>query len=231
MPDPILRVIDFETTGLDRDCHVCEVGHWDLDPSSLEISRGQSYLCRVDHIPPETRAVHHIRASDTRDFPPYDRRCVFEQAVRDGVVGFAAHNAEFEEKWLLGSIPLICTYKAAHRVWPEAPSHSNFGLLYWLEDQGLVDYQAVSDKSHRSLSDSHATAHILRAIYAAGHTGRDLMVWTMEPTLMATCPIGDEWRGKPWADIDAGFLQWILRRVDREDVVWNAQRELDRRHV
>ena len=50
----------------------------------------------------------------------------------------AAHNADFETKFFEPMLPVICTYKAALRVWPDAPSHSNGALRYWLEDQGKV---------------------------------------------------------------------------------------------
>src|SRR3546814_16811105 len=92
-----------------------------------------SYLCRVDQMPPDTRAIHHIRASDTAGLPPYDRRILYEEAVRAGVYAWGAHSAEHEAKYMIGSMPLFCTNKAALRLWPDAPRHGVFALLYWLE--------------------------------------------------------------------------------------------------
>lgn len=137
---PLIRVLDFEATGLQPDAKVIEVGHYDLDPVAGTISNGTGYLCRVDHVPPDSRAIHHIRAEELRGLPPYDRWIVYEEAARAGVDAFAAHSADFEERYILGSIPLVCTHKAALRVWPNAPAHGVFSLLYWLEDQGLVTY-------------------------------------------------------------------------------------------
>lgn len=229
----LIRIIDFEATGLHHDALVCEMAHCDLDTETGAINDGVDSLCRVDSMPPDTRAVHHIRAEDTWGFPPYDRWIVYEEAARAGVFCFAAHSCDFEERFLLGSIPTVCTYKAALRAFPEAPAHGVFSLLYWLEDAGLVTYDRVrAHPPHRAAPDAYATAVLLRAILAAGHTGKDLFQWTREPRLLPRCPIGN-WRGHPWAECDGGFLRWILgkRGTDMDaDIIWNAQRELDRRH-
>ena len=227
---PIVRVIDFEATGLGAGERVVEVGWADLDPISAQVIGWGSYLCRVPSMPPEVRAVHHIRAEHTADFPPYDRRILFEEAARAGVVAFAAHTADFEAQHLCGSIPLVCTYKAALRQWPDAPGHSVFALLYWLEDQGLIEYdQAVAHPPHRALPDAYATAIILGRLYAEGVRGKDLIAWTEQPRLLPKCPIGT-WRGHKWEDVDWGFLDWILSKYDMDpDIRWNAQREKDRR--
>lgn len=231
-PLPVVRVIDFEATGLQPDAKVVEVGHCDFDVTNRAVGLPASYLCRVDHMPPDTRAVHHIRAEETAGLPPYDRWCLYEEAVRAGVVAFAAHTADFEQRFMLGSIPLVCTYKAALRVWPEAPSHSVFGLLYWLEDQGLAAYsRQLAMPPHRAGPDAYATCHLLAAIYAEGFEGRDLIKWTMEPRLLPRVPIGD-WRGRRWDEPDWGFLRWIVNKrasgMD-PDIVWNAEREIERR--
>lgn len=185
----MIRVLDFEATGLQDDALVVEVGICDLDPGTLELGEPRGWLCRVDHMPPETRAIHHIRAEQTAGFPPYDRRVLFEEAVRDGVTVWAAQSCTFEENFIVGHIPMICTHKAALRVWPEAPGQSVFALLYWLEDQGLVTYdQALAHPPHRAIPDAYATAVLLRAMLQRGVTGRDLFQWTREPRMLPTCP-------------------------------------------
>src|SRR3546814_1342213 len=78
-PDPIIRVVDFECTGLTDDALVCEVGYTDLNPVTRMVGATHSYLCRVDQMTPDTRAIHHIRASDTAGLPPYDRRILHER--------------------------------------------------------------------------------------------------------------------------------------------------------
>lgn len=229
--DPVVRVLDLEATGLGDDALICEIGWCDVEAFTGRLARPASTLCRVPAMPPETRAIHHIRAEDTRDFPPYDRRSFYEQSVRDGIVGFAAHNAEFEGRFICGDLPLVCTYKASMMVWPEAPAHSVFGLLYWLEDLGKITIDPdLLGPAHRAGADAYATALLLAAIYHMGYDGRDLIKWTTAPANLPRCPIGDQ-RGQPWAEIDTGFLEWILRKPDmREDVAHCARQELDRRY-
>src|SRR3546814_9172942 len=48
--DPIIRVVDFECTGLTDDALVCEVGYTDLNPVTRMVGATHSYLCRVDQM-------------------------------------------------------------------------------------------------------------------------------------------------------------------------------------
>lgn len=46
------------------------------------------------------------------------------------------------------------------------------------------------------------------------------------------CPIGKDWRGKPWSEVDDGFLSWIVSNVtDKPDLAQAAADEIRRRHV
>lgn len=231
-PDPVLRVLDFEATGLEVGAGIVEVAYTDLNVVTQEIGPTHSTLCRVDHMPPETRAIHHIRAEETRDFPVYDARCLYEQAVRDGVWGWAAYNSEFEERYILGRLPMFCVYKAALRLWPEAPAHGLFAVLYWLEDQGRIKFDAArAHPPHRAGPDTYATAVMLSAMFEEGINGKTLRAWTEEPRILPRCPIG-KYRNQPWAECDWGFLDWIVRTItDNPDLRFNASLELERRRA
>lgn len=229
---PRLRVIDFETTGMAPPAEVCEVGFQDFDVELRErVGCPTGWLCRVAAMPPEARAVHHIRLSHTHGFRPFDPKAIVDDAVEDGIEGFVAHMASFEAQWLteFRVLPLVCTYKAALRVWPNAPTHSNFGLLYWMEDQGWLAVPSDCSPAHRAQPDAVATSLILGALYNDGVTGKDLVRWTREPACLPRCPIGDH-RDKPWADVPEGFLRWMATKEGLDpDHRWNASRELDRR--
>ena len=222
----IIRVIDFETTGTEPPAQVCEVGYCDVDVTTRDIQPWKSWLCGVNSMPPDVRAVHHISLAECDGLPPFDP----DTCDSDAVYGFAAHNADFEGKFFQTPKPMICTYKAALRVWPDAPTHSNGGLRYWLEDQGLVSPDhAMTMPSHRAGPDAYVTAWLLVALLNTGVTGKQMIAWTKEPKLMPKCPLG-KFRGKPWPEVDAGFLGWMLRQADMDaDLKWNAQRELLRR--
>jgi exodeoxyribonuclease X len=226
----VIRVIDFETTGTEPPAQVCEVGMCDLHLEEKRVDAfPATWMCGVREMPPEVRAVHHIMLSDCEGWDEFNPERILASSV--GINAIAAHNAEFETKFFTSPLPVICTYKAALRVWPEAPGHSNGTLRYWLEDEGLITLDHVKTQpSHRAGPDAYVTAHILLALFNTGITGREMVAWTKEPRLLPTCPIGAEWRGKKWVDVDGGFLRWMTNSATMEsDLKWNAQRELDRR--
>lgn len=220
-----IRTIDLETSGLEPPAEVCEVGLCDYVLDGNSVSEPVSWLCGVKEMPPEARAVHHISMADTKGLAPFE-----EGQIGADCDACAAHNAEFEMKWFTPPKPMICTYKAALRVWPDAPSHGNFALYYWLEDQGLIALNKVlTQPAHRAGPDAYVTAHILRALFDAGHTGKEMVGWTREPALLPRCPL-NPWRGKQWSEVDAGFLGWMMRNPTMDaDLKWNANREIERR--
>jgi exodeoxyribonuclease X len=222
----IVRVIDFETTGIEPPAEVCEVGICDYDVDADEIGQPKSWLCGVMSMPPDVRAVHHISLAECDGKQPFN----IGMAMAPGISAIAAHNAEFETKFFASAVPVICTYKVALRVWPDAPSHSNGALRYWLEDQGkIAPAHELTQPAHRAGPDAYVTAHILKALFATGVTGKEMVAWTKEPRLLPTCPIG-KFRGMPWSQVEAGFLGWMLRQPTMEpDLQWNARREIERR--
>lgn len=222
----VIRVIDFETTGTEPPAQVCEVGLCDLHLDENRIAEPRTWMCGVEAMPPEVRAIHHISLAECEGWDAFDAGKMFAEPC-DAI---AAHNAEFETKFFDAPVPVICTYKVALRVWPDAPSHSNGALRYWLQDQGKIAPDHVKTQpAHRAGPDAYVTAHILKALFETGLTGKEMVVWTKEPRLLPRCPIG-KFRDKPWSEVEAGFLGWMLRQPTMEaDLKWNAEREIERR--
>ena len=226
----IIRIVDFETTGTEPPAQVCEVGVCDLYLEEKTIAAPKSWLCGVKEMPPEVRAIHHISLADCENRPPFLQLDIFSEPFCDAI---AAHNSGFELKFFDLSAfipPVICTYKSALRIWPDAPSHSNGALRYWLEDQGKIKPDhALTMPSHRAAPDAYVTAHILLALFESGATGKEMVAWTKEPALLPRCPLG-KFKGKLWSQVDSGFLGWMLNQPSMEaDLKWNAQREINRR--
>lgn len=227
----IIRVIDFETTGMEPPAEVVEYGYCDLigEAGVWSVGSPVSRLCGVNAIPPEVRAVHHITMAEVGDAPHFDEAEVHNPDADVSIL--AAHNLSFEDKFIPSrGLPGICTMKAALRVWPDAPGHSNGVLRYWLEDQGLITLDhATAMPPHRAGPDAYVTAHILKTLLETGATGKEMVAWTKEPRLLPNCPIG-KFRGVAWPEVEAGFLSWMLGQPTMEaDLKWNAQRELTRR--
>lgn len=247
----LVRVWDVETTGLEEDDAVIEVGWADVK-ASPDLAGGWADWQVVDTgsqlvhpgrvIPAESSSVHHIIEADVRGMPRLRqviRACVFGN--RWGFFGrpdyFAAHNIEMEQRHLaprtdlsaplLGTQPWLCTYKGALHAWPEAPGHSNGTLRYWRNPEGLEREMAMP--SHRAGPDAYVTAFLLRDLLNA-HPIEKLLAWSTMPALLVTCRLG-KYRGMRWADLDDGFLAWCLgpdKDFD-EDVRFTCQFHLNER--
>lgn len=231
-------VVDLETTHREpKDAHVVEWAALIIFPPWFGQGGVQELTSLVKPpiaIPVETSAVHHIIDGDVAGAEPWAVASLplFDALSAPGTIA-VAHNAAFEQEILEKLMPAglprprwLCTYKASCRVWPDAPGHSNEVLRYFL---GLGTGRRGSQAPHSALHDARVTAQLLNELQVVGTSIEDLLKWTTEPALLPTCPLGD-WRGKKWAEVDEGFLQWILRKIgDRPDVVFCARTELERR--
>jgi exodeoxyribonuclease X len=229
-------VIDLEATHREpKDAHIVEWAAIVVTPPWFGLEGTPRYLGSLVRppiaIPAETSAVHHITDADVLDAKPWELACIPLVNVLhpEGTIA-VAHNANFEKELLakhgVTAHRWLCTYKASVRVWPDAPGHSNECLRYHL---GLGTGRREQQSPHSAGHDAAVTAQILGELLRAGTTIEDMLAWTEQPALLPTCPLGD-WRGKKWCDVDEGFLSWILRKItDREDVVFCARTELDRR--
>jgi len=227
-----LRVIDIETTGAGPDAEIVEIGLVDvlLEDEQARLLPPQARLYRPERgIPPEIISVHHLTPAMLAREPVCspDEIAAF---VRDGAPDvLVAHNCDFERGFIkdvhTGSLPWICTYKGALRVWPEAPRHSNQVLRYW---RGHELDPALAMPPLRAGPDAWVTAHILNDLLAAASV-EDLVQWTREPRLLPRIPFGKH-RGSAWGEAPADYLQWMARQSDMDpDTVWNARQELERR--
>lgn len=181
-------------------------------------------------IPPETSAVHHIIDADVAESPNWELESTRLIAIADDpeVIG-VAHNATYE-RTVLAPLNLrcrwLCTYKAALRVWPEAPRHGNEALRYWL---GYGTGRRYEQQPHSAMHDARVTALILGELLQKAEL-EDMLRWTDEPAMLPRCPIG-QYRDWLWAQVPIDFLEWILYRARdmREDIRFCANAEVDRR--
>jgi exodeoxyribonuclease X len=236
----LFRVIDFETTGFPPDAGIVEIGWCDVkmvgnplakDDSvySMEVGSWQSELTDPGRpIEIAAMAIHHIQDEDVagRRKP----NVVLEELI-PGVDFFVAHNAKFEKEFFEpttqdGPVPWICTLKAAYILCPKSPNHQNQTIRYYLKTP-VNREDAVH--THRAGPDAYVTAHTL-AKFLTAVSPSQLTKWETQPPHFPFCPIGQQWRGKPWADVDTSFLSWIMKtKTMEEDIKFNAKRELDRR--
>lgn len=253
--------IDFETTG--KDAKTARPIEWAIAPvdpnKGFDVENGFIALPPGETIPPETSAVHHIIDEDLIGAPDWEDTLEWLAGLHtisegDSQLVLVAHNAEYEQdilrdSWFAaGKVPWVCTFKCALLAWPDAPSHSNEALRYWLrlgDDRG----RGGNQKPHSALHDAVVTAGIFRTLYGffsaqlADKLGQlhilspeaqkiivDHMIdISSKPAQLPTCPIGD-YRGKPWSEVPASFLNWMINKpIDRADAIHCARKELVRR--
>ena len=234
------NVIDCETTDMTDNAELLEIASClvTLDMSrKTVVGEPMAELFKSEGpIAPDARAVHHISPAMVRDrFPATgdDRMRFVHRKDQDAPVSIVvAHNIEYEMRFFkreIGDLPILCTHKAALRVFPEAPSHKNGALYYWLLEREMVpDLGGACQPMHRAGPDTLITAHLL-AVLLQNATTQEMLSWTQEHRVLPTCPIG-EWKGKPWHDVEHSFLRWMVNKNGMEDELkWNAQREINRR--
>ncbi len=235
-----LRVVDLETTGNGfADGGVVEIGWQDVVESDgawqLVPGGPASRLVRPPFpITPATAAIHHIVDADVAASPawPGVAPSVLERLDGPPIRAFAAHRAAFEQRWCAGfgrSVPWICTWKCALRVWPDAPTHSNQGLRYWRDPAGLD--RATGLPAHRAGPDAYVTAHHLRDLLAAAPL-EALLRWSAEPALLIRVPQGP-FRGRLWPDLADEALDALASGAHGQnaDLLFTARHERRRREA
>lgn len=234
MTAPQFVVFDLETTG--REAASAHVVEWAAVEMLVPLfdgahQRTHGGLVRPPvEIPPETSAVHHITDADVLTAPQWEEERLAVAALmrRPGTIA-VAHNAEYE-RTILGELapdtPWLCTYKAALRIWPEAPGFSNECLRYWL---GFGTGRRHAQSPHSALHDALVTSQILGELLKRT-TAEKMIAWTLEPALLPRCPIG-QYRDLPWPEVPRDFLDWILYKARdmRDDIRFCARNEVERR--
>jgi exodeoxyribonuclease X len=234
-----ILVVDLETTGLaPPEAGICEYGFVNVlsiepdhvgAPREWEIGAPVSTLTNPGHaIPPEASAVHHIVDIDVAFEPPFDD--VWNWPLPHiGADVLCAHNAKFERQFITdemtGGKPWICTYKAALRLWPDAPNHQNQTLRYFLRPPGLD--RMLAEPSHRAGPDAYVTAFTLVEALKLAPVEK-LIEWTNEPAILPRVTFGQH-RGKKWSEVDWSYLSWVEGRDFDADVIHTVKAEIKRR--
>lgn len=232
MSYPNVIIMDTETTGLDAaEDRLVEI-------AGARLEDGKSYETLVNplrSIPAEVRAIHHICPEDVVD-APFEEESL--NAMLDALknlsarVIFAAHNAKFDRGFIERIAPeldleWICTYKCSVVTWPDAPSHGNQVLRYYL-GLDLAGQLPPGLFPHRALYDVIVTRGILIELLKH-HTLDQLVRISNNPVLLTKVSFGKH-KGCLWADVPYGYLKWCVGQSDmNEDVLHTANHYMRRR--
>lgn len=222
----LVRAIDFECTGIpsDEDPHaICEIGFTEIIDGVVSDQTFAMLVQPGRPMPVESQAVHHISDADLVGARPITDGL---QILMSGPPDFfAAHNAEYEQAFFQGGeVPWIDTYKVALRLWPEAPSHSQQVLRYYLD---LACNRERAAPAHRAGPDSYVCAMIMQRILQDGRVTLEQMVkWSKGPPLLHRVTFGKH-KGSLWQDLPTDYLRWILDKSDMDaGVKANARHRL-----
>lgn len=227
MADYQVSSLDFETTGVDAKL---------ATPVEVALIGATEYVTLINPgipIPPETSAVHHIVDDDVKHSPTWDFVKEDLGKILSAVPGkplqvVVAHNAQYEKDILGEFTPVLwlCTYKAALRVWPDAPNHKNETLRYWL---GLPNLgRSKHHAAHSAEHDARVTLQIFHRLLEEASI-EEMLEWTTVPGKLKKMPMGKHF-GQEMTTIPGPYLQWCINQTEmREDVVYSAKLELQRR--
>jgi exodeoxyribonuclease X len=220
-------VVDTETTGIGEKDVIVEIAIVTADDKRTTLVNPGDVPVSV-----EARAAHHITDEELRDAPTLVQlvnRGFFEPLATPDVA-IVAHNAEFDLRMLRQSglefahRPVICTWRCALHLWPEAPRHGNQHMRYFLD---LAVPSLMGAAPHRALPDAVVTRELLlRCLERA--TLEELVDYANKPVLLSTIFFGKH-RGTAWADAPSDYLSWVLSRDFDADVMYTARHHLQLR--
>lgn len=173
-----IRVIDIETTGFKASDEIVEIGAVDVFESDI-IAFGNDLVRPKRPIPYHATRVHGISNRDVEHCLHVEHHLLryMDTFGTDTVTIFAAHNWNFEMRWLgayVGDRRIICTLKCARQAWPDAPNYKNQGLREWLRLSGDPSFEGPA---HRALPDAYVTALILNRLLACSSL-EQLLEWS-----------------------------------------------------
>lgn len=185
----------------------------------------QSWLIAYEGpIAPAAQAAHHITPEmvhpSRHSGPANPDSNVFQRdLVLHGMLAaetpelvYAAHHSQFDEHFLPElKKPWIDTCHCARHMWPDAPSHKNQVLRYYLNLFPPPELIAGL-YPHRAQYDAVVTATILQRMLGS-RSPEDLLELTAKPVIQSICRFGKH-RGERWEHIPVDYLRWMRDKSD-----------------
>lgn len=215
----ILRVTDFETTGIpndDEEHSVIESAFVDVCAETKNIlGSTQSLVIPFTEMSIEALATHHISLKEASEIGvswkvAYD----FLADTGGNTIVYVAHNADFEKQFFNPEGSLwIDTYKVALVLYPDAPGHGNQVLKYFLG----IENKAEHHPPHRALPDCLVTAEIL--LKMAEHKTFNEMIHISKQVPYLTKINFGKHRGEKFENLPKDYLQWLSSQRDMDAAV------------
>ncbi|MFQ5471988.1 MAG: putative quorum-sensing-regulated virulence factor [Dehalococcoidia bacterium] len=224
----LFRVIDVETTGLDRRSD----GIVDL---AWALMRGDGQVLSIDStlinpgrpIPVESSAVHNIYDRDVEGAPSLDEAVSQYEDLRTSVAYTVCHNASFDSAFLQRSRQFIsnnpgflCTLRLAENLIPGSKSYKLEHLVTQLDLAPLADAPL-----HSARGDVAVTCSLLKYLidlYLSSNN-KDNIEGLQAMATIQRMPFGKH-KGMLLPDIPGDYVDWLLSLDDIDDDLRGALR-------
>lgn len=224
--EKIIRVIDTETTGLGSKAQIVEFAQTPIkvtledDGALADLIIGQTTSMLAKPAVPislEAMAIHHIREDMLINEKPHNEVITQMESLKADY--WVAHNAAFDRKFFNPEFgEWICTMQVARRIYPDAPSHKNQVLRYWLQLDNHMDEERTLP-AHRAGPDTYVTAFLLGKMLAS----RKMLLTDMVKASGGATANADGdtiWfgrhKGTPWKQIPRDYLRWLSQSGNGE---------------
>lgn len=224
-------VADTETTGVEDDDKVVELGWIEIDENLNVIDQHESLIDPQRVIAPEASAVHGLTIEDLQDSPTIeeyfsvDDPSCYGRPITDPVI-VIGHRISFDTRFLKPYITNIvgelCTLRWFRRLYPDSGNHQLQTAIYAL---GLPR----SEGAHRVMADVYSAFYLCQHIMErTGLSLRDLAQASLEPMEVTYMPFGKH-KGEKMADVPSSYLRWMMNTMDGldADLKFTAQQVLN----
>ncbi len=224
--------LDTETTGVNHDDAVVELGWLEVDEDFNFIAEVESLIDPQRSIASAASAVHGLVLADLQDSPTIqeffsvDDESCYGRVIDDPVV-LCGHNIAFDHRfvkpYITNVVQEVCSLRWARRLYPEADNHQLQTLVFELGLPRATD-------AHRVLSDVVTSLHLAKHICErTGLTLRQLAEASFEPMLMKTMSFGKH-KGKRFDEIPAPYLRWMVENLALDiDLKFTVEQQLNPR--
>lgn len=221
LPDNVRYfVLDTETTGVEDDDKVVELGWVEIDSEFNVLNQRESLIDPQRVIAPEASAVHGLVLEDLQNSPTIeeffsvDGPSCYGQKITDPVV-LIGHRISFDTRfvkpYVTNIVQELCTLRWFRRLYPSSGNHQLQTAIYAL---GLPR----SEAAHRVMGDVMSAYHLCRHICErTGLNLRELAEASAGPMEVQYIPFGKH-KGEKLVDVPTGYLKWMLNTMDGLDV-------------
>lgn len=211
-------VADTETTGVEEDDKVVELGWVEIDEEFSIIDQRESLIDPERTIAPEASAVHGLVLSQLQDSPTIeeyfsadDARC-YGRGIGDPIV-LIGHRIGFDSRFLKPYINIcqeLCTLRWFRRLYPDSGNHQLQTAIFALD-------LPRSEGAHRVMGDIMSAYYLCKHICErTGMSLRQLADASIEPMEVAYMPFGKH-KGAKLRDVPSSYLKWMLNTMDGLD--------------